>query len=859
MKKNILLKLWMVLALIATSWSWQEQASAAAPTEPVWAFPENGSSVPMSGEIRFTAGMDSDGNKMHMLVAIEDQKGTKLTFTTDDQMRVSGNPVRSLFKANGSLFPTEGVSGGESIAFLLPTLMNGAVYKFSIGVFEPTENHVVWSKDVRSIQVVNVPDKPNRPILTVLSETNIKMELQAFQNVTYTVYDNGAEIRKEKQGTLLVNGLAPNSLHRITYTVSNDVGTSPLSDSATIYTLAQQPNQPSASIITNQSVFLNLSSNNPLGTLRKLQRSTDLQSWSTIKEQVDLLAFEDMNLTANTDYFYRVIDVNGDGIPSSPSHVLQVRTVASGLSIPKLTVLSSNSIRAEMKSVAGAQTYHLFINGVEEYSGNSQVYDKTNLTPNQEVRVAYAVTNASGKSPLSGEAKAYTFAVKPINLQAQVTGNSAKVSWEHGANPTYTEYLLNINGYDNGWWKAETLTTITNLPLGVNKLKVKARNKDGIETGYTNEVSVVVYEAGNGTAPSNISPSYDTVSKKLTVRFTGVPGVSEYIVSVKQNGRTVATRTTTKDFVEFQEFSGGEVLVIEVLAKGGASASTSFNVPTVVSPLGNLHADDIEKDGFVIRFNNPQKLQVKLELWEGTSKLATKSTRKESYQFNKLKENTTYSIIGYFSKTPTEQTLLQVTTSANTGELQMLPVRNLHVSKKTSKKVSVSWDAPDNAKSSTYYVIKRKQKTSEKYDFTLKTTSLSYGDSRIEEDQVYVYEVIAGDSGKLESIPVSIEVSTSMESDLPELEPLTDLEAKVANKRLTLRWDGDCETYTVERTKESGQKFISKKMKRTSFVEKTPEDGIWIYTVYGSSKGYKDTPPLTLKVKISKGELKILD
>lgn len=836
------------------------KSALAAPTdEPQWSSPANGSEIQEEAQLFFYSPSSREGNGLHMLVEMSDTTGRSITYTTDDQMRIPGNPSRANFKVEGMPYPVEGVQGTVLVSFRTPIVPTGKDYSFRIGVYDPADNQTSWGREIRTFRISAVLVKPNPPVITILSESSIRIDMQPFQNVTYTVMDRGNQIASGKEAFVILNGLAANSRHAISYTVSNQIGSSPISDVAERYTFAITPKQPVVQSVSDKAIVLRLDSDNPSATLRRLQRSTNQTTWTTLAEQVDLRSYKDENVQPNSLYYYRTIDLNGNGIPSNPSLQAEARTIVSSLAAPKVTVLSSNMVRVGIPQVNSSTRNNIFINEKEVYAGPATVYEASIFSPNQEVRVAYTITNGSGTSALSTEARVYTWANKPINLQAIVRGVSAVVTWEQGQNPTKTEYLLNVNGNDHGSWVTDTTVTLTNLQVGQNRIKVKARNKDRIETGYTYEVAIVVQEAGNGTAPSNITPAYDTISKNLTVRFTPVLGISKYIVSALQNGKTVATRTTSADSVVFQEFSGGELLELVVTAKGGGEASTFFTVPYVDSPLGNIRAEQVSENGFLLLFENPDGQQVKLELWEGSDKLSTKSTRRSSYQFNRLHEGVTYTVRAYYSKTSMEQTVLRVTTTAVPEKPQMMPVKNLHVVRKTGKEITIGWDEPKNATKTTYYVVKRKEKGEDEYDFIKQTTSFTYVDKKVKKDKVYIYEVVAGDDNNLESVPMSMEETIGSESDLPEQKPVHDLEVELVNRRMTLRWEGKSESYKVERYSEDGVLYVSKTSKRKSIAEKMPEDGIWRYTVIGSSKGYKDTEKIEIVVKIRKGELTVLD
>lgn len=104
-----------------------------------------------------------------------------------------------------------------------------------------------------------------------------------------------------------------------------------------IYTLAKVPNKPEVDTISDTQVSLRIKTNNNPETMIKLYASNDKKEWELIKEEVNLNAFTDSNVVENTRRYYSVSAVNGEGIETERSPVLEV-FVADPIDLSKVTL-----------------------------------------------------------------------------------------------------------------------------------------------------------------------------------------------------------------------------------------------------------------------------------------------------------------------------------------------------------------------------------------------------------------------------------------------------------------------------------------------------------------------------------------
>ena len=115
-------------------------------------------------------------------------------------------------------------------------------------------------------------------------------------------------------GPFVQTALSPNVAYGLKVAGKNLGGVGPLSPSATVYTLAAAPSSPVASSQTATTMLLSWGLNgNPGTTTAQLDRSTSGVSYSTFAAGA-LTSAMDSGLVGCTTYYYRVRNLNGDGL-----------------------------------------------------------------------------------------------------------------------------------------------------------------------------------------------------------------------------------------------------------------------------------------------------------------------------------------------------------------------------------------------------------------------------------------------------------------------------------------------------------------------------------------------------------------
>ncbi|MDD5305335.1 MAG: hypothetical protein PHS14_19735, partial [Elusimicrobia bacterium] len=164
-----------------------------------------------------------------------------------------------------------------------------------------------------------VPGAPGAPSGAALGVSSVTWTWpSAAGAASYSLFraSDNANLASLSSGPFVQTALTPNTAYGLRAAGVNIGGTGPLSASATAYTLAAAPSGAAASSATAASLALSWSLNgNPASTLAQLERSTGPAAYAALAAGA-LAAYADAGLLGCTTYYYRVRNLNGDGLPT---------------------------------------------------------------------------------------------------------------------------------------------------------------------------------------------------------------------------------------------------------------------------------------------------------------------------------------------------------------------------------------------------------------------------------------------------------------------------------------------------------------------------------------------------------------
>jgi hypothetical protein len=253
------------------------------------------------------------------------------------------------------------------------------------------------------------PGVPGTPAGFALGTTSVSWNWSAatFAN-SYKVYRAASLVQLASTSTLAYfdAALATNTAYGLVVGGINATGAGPLSPSATLYTLAAPPAGTAAGIVAATSATLSWSLNtNPVGTLSEVQRSSDGVVYASQVSSVSTAGYTDTSLIGCTSYYYKVRNINGNGLPTgfdAPVQIFTANTIPAAAS--GLTATASGGNRIALSWTAspteGITAYDVYYD-----SGTGVVSYGAPLATVPSTMTAYtsAVLTSSG---------AYVFAVR---------------------------------------------------------------------------------------------------------------------------------------------------------------------------------------------------------------------------------------------------------------------------------------------------------------------------------------------------------------------------------------------------------------------------------------------------------------
>lgn len=257
-----------------------------------------------------------------------------------------------------------------------------------------------------------LPAAPGRPSAAALGVSSVSWTWGAVQSATsYNIYaasDTNALLGSTAGLTFTRTGLSTNAAYGVVVGAVNDHGTSQLSPSATAHTLAAIPSGTSAQQVWISSATLAWTLNqNPAGTTAQVLRSSDNASFSPL-QNVQALAYTDTALRECYTYYYKVRNLNGDGVYTGFDAPVTFTTQASTPAAPG--ALTAGSVAGSKIAISwefspwdGVTYYKLY-------------YD--NATGTIDYNTAYAVFTSTVSEWTTGALAAgnvYRFGLRAVN------------------------------------------------------------------------------------------------------------------------------------------------------------------------------------------------------------------------------------------------------------------------------------------------------------------------------------------------------------------------------------------------------------------------------------------------------------
>jgi hypothetical protein len=306
------------------------------------------------------------------------------------------------------------------------------------------------------------PAAPTNLTATAVSSSQINLAWTASTtaNVTYQVFQNGAQIGTATGTTYSATGLAASTTYSFTVEATDSTGTSVAAGPASATTQAAPacsavPTAPANFTATaSSSTAIGLSwfavappANCTIGSYSIYGGTT--ANPTTLLGTTTGTSYSNTGLAASTTYYYVVKATDADG-SSAASTQVSAKTQAAPVAPAAPTSLTATAVSSSQinllwtASTTTGATYLVFQNGVQIGTATGTTYSVTGLAASTTYSFTVKATNSAGTSAAAGPVSATTQAAAcsavpaaPTNLNATASSSTAiGLTWSAVTAPT---------------------------------------------------------------------------------------------------------------------------------------------------------------------------------------------------------------------------------------------------------------------------------------------------------------------------------------------------------------------------------------------------------------------------------------
>lgn len=232
-----------------------------------------------------------------------------------------GNPAGTVFRLERSTGTGYGLRlSGAATVFFDADLTPAATHFYRVLAVNGDSVATAYSSTL-AVVASSLPDAPGAagiPAGTPLGISSASWTWSLAPGASsYNLFrsSDGSFLGSTAAGALVETSLAPNTPYGLRAAGVNIGGMGPLSAAATVYTLAAAPSGTGTAVASTTIVASWSLNGNPAATVAQLLRSTDAVVFSTLTASA-VTSYADADLLGCTTYYYRVRNVNGDGLPT---------------------------------------------------------------------------------------------------------------------------------------------------------------------------------------------------------------------------------------------------------------------------------------------------------------------------------------------------------------------------------------------------------------------------------------------------------------------------------------------------------------------------------------------------------------
>ena len=302
----------------------------------------------------------------------------------------------------------------------------------------------------------------------------------------------------------------------------------------------------------------------------EVYRSTRQNSGYSLLGTTTSTSYVNTGASTGTTYYYRVKAVNRDGMASGYSNIVSGKAKAAAPAAPSVTAGNSSTGKPRLtwKAVSGAVSYRIYRSESRGtgYSllgtTSSTSYVNTGAVAGKTYYYRVKAVNrdgmASGYSNIvSGKAKAAAPAAPSVTAGNSSTGKP-RLTWKAVSGAvSYRIYRSESRGTGYSLLGTTSSTSYVNTGAVAGKTyyyRVKAVNRDGMASGYSNIVS------GKATLPAPVlNIGLSVSSGKPMLAWDAVPGATSYRIyrsTSRDSGYSLLATTTSTSYVNTSAAKG---------------------------------------------------------------------------------------------------------------------------------------------------------------------------------------------------------------------------------------------------------------------------------------------------------------
>ena len=351
----------------------------------------------------------------------------------------------------------------------------------------------------------------------------------------------------------------------------NSVGTSGHSNIVSGKAKTAAPAAPSVTAGNSSTGKPKLTWNAVSGAVKyEVYRSTRQNSGYSLLGTTTSTSYVNTGASTGTTYYYRVKAVNRNGMASGYSNIVSCKAKAAAPAAPSVTAGNSSTGKPRLtwKAVSGAVSYRIYRSESRGtgYSllgtTSSTSYVNTGAAAGKTYYYRVKAVNrdgmASGYSNIvSGKAKAAAPAAPSVTIGNSSTGKP-QLTWKAVSGAvSYRIYRSESRGTGYSLLGTTSSTSYVNTGAAAGKTyyyRVKAVNRDGMASGYSNIVS------GKATLPAPVlNIGLSVSSGKPMLAWDAVPGATSYRIyrsTSRGTGYSLLATTTSTSYVNTSAAKG---------------------------------------------------------------------------------------------------------------------------------------------------------------------------------------------------------------------------------------------------------------------------------------------------------------